>query len=168
MARPILPATNLAISKTRDLFSGEPSTTLKVIPFLLLGAEYGHLITLWRLCAFGFFLSFTIPKLYSCYSSVVNQKVESMKKRIMETWGGCSHKKIVAASAVTAFWNLSSVKTRILTAFICIVVIRYSRQHLVPKSGEEEGEGGGEKEQEQKPEEQHAVVVAEAEGSQKE
>lgn len=31
MARPILPATNLAISKTRDLFSGEPSTTLKVI-----------------------------------------------------------------------------------------------------------------------------------------
>ncbi|XP_021894331.1 reticulon-like protein B17 isoform X2 [Carica papaya] len=166
MARPILPATNLAISKTRDLFSGEPSTTLKVIPFLLLGAEYGHLITLWRLCAFGFFLSFTIPKLYSCYSSVVNQKVESMKKRIMETWGGCSHKKIVAASAVTAFWNLSSVKTRILTAFICIVVIRYSRQHLVPKSGEEEGEGGGEKEQEQKPEEQHAVVVAEAEGSQ--
>ena len=80
----ILPAANLAISKTRELFSGEPSMTLKVttkshcivllkmfpicssrylkepfiswfqvIPFLLLGAEYGHLVTLRRLCAIG-------------------------------------------------------------------------------------------------------------------
>lgn len=84
MARLILPAANLAISKTRELFSGEPSMTLKVChgglvfvfnliadcsshsslinisvfpdqvaPFLLLGAEYGHLITLRRLCAIG-------------------------------------------------------------------------------------------------------------------
>lgn len=29
--RLILPATNLAISKTRELFSGEPSMTLKVL-----------------------------------------------------------------------------------------------------------------------------------------
>lgn len=30
MGRLILPAANLAISKTRDLFSGEPAMTLKV------------------------------------------------------------------------------------------------------------------------------------------
>ena len=83
-ARMILPFTNLAISKLREVFSGEPSMTLKVItqtswflrtaillivdssgklklkillgqvtPFFLLGAEYGYLITLWRLCAIG-------------------------------------------------------------------------------------------------------------------
>ncbi|KAL2331674.1 hypothetical protein Fmac_019255 [Flemingia macrophylla] len=53
LAKLILPALNFAISKMRALFSGEPSTTLKVVPFLLLGAEYGHLITIWRLCAIG-------------------------------------------------------------------------------------------------------------------
>ncbi|XWS39436.1 hypothetical protein CRYUN_Cryun18bG0053900 [Craigia yunnanensis] len=53
LTRLMLPATYLAISKMRELFSGEPSMTLKVAPFLLLGAEYGHIITLRRLCAFG-------------------------------------------------------------------------------------------------------------------
>ncbi|GMY10172.1 reticulon-like protein b18 [Fagus crenata] len=131
----ILPATNLAISKTRELFSGEPSMTLKVAPFLLLGAEYGHLITIWRLCAIA----------------------ECIKWWVLEAWGACSHKKIVAASAVTAFWNLSSVKTRIFTAFISLVVLRYYRQHLVTKL-EEEGEAE-EKEQEQQ--QQQALVVVE-------
>lgn len=153
----ILPATNLAISKTRELFSGEPSMTLKVAPFLLLGAEYGHLITIWRLCAIGFFMSFTIPKLYLCYSIQINQKAECIKWWVLEAWGACSHKKIVAASAVTAFWNLSSVKTRIFTAFISLVVLRYYRQHLVTKL-EEEGEAE-EKEQEQQ--QQQALVVVE-------
>lgn len=87
VAKLILPATNLAISKTKEIFSGEPAMTLKVInhinfngfphqnhafdiavsvitkmssiiwfqvaPVLILGAEYGHLLTLWRLCALG-------------------------------------------------------------------------------------------------------------------
>ncbi|KAK6241721.1 hypothetical protein SCA6_007110 [Theobroma cacao] len=139
-ARLILPATNLAISKTRELFSGEPSMTLKVAPLLLLGAEYGHIITLRRLCAFGFFLSFSLPKLYSCYSSPISQKAGYMKQWVIEAWGACSHKKVVAASAATAFWNLSSVKTRVFTAFISLVIIRYYRQHQVQKSDEEEAE----------------------------
>ncbi|KAL9380316.1 hypothetical protein Peur_025973 [Populus x canadensis] len=138
VGRLILPAANLAILKTRDLFSGEPSMTLKVIPFLLLGAEYGHLVTLRRLCGIGFFISFTIPKLFACYSSQINQKVEHLKCRIMEAWRACSHKKMVAASAVTAFWNLSSVKTRIFTAFISLVILRCCRQQLMPSQ-----EGGG-------------------------
>ncbi|KAL5861025.1 hypothetical protein ACOSQ4_002321 [Xanthoceras sorbifolium] len=156
LGRVILPATNLAISKTRELFSGEPSTTLKVVPFLLLGAEYGHLITIRRLCAIGFFISFTVPKLYSSYSDQINRKVENMKNWVLEAWGSCSHKKVVAASAVMAFWNLSTVKTRIFTAFISLVIFRFCRQHLVPKPEEVETVEGGEQEQQQQ-----ALVVAE-------
>ncbi|KAJ7948349.1 Reticulon-like protein [Quillaja saponaria] len=130
VAKVILPPSNLAISKTRELFSGEPSMTLKVTPFLLLGAEYGHLITLWRLCAIGFFASFTVPKLYSSYSLRINQKAEYLKSWTLEAWGTCTHKKIVSVSAFLAFWNLSTTKTRILTAFISLVVFRYFRQHI--------------------------------------
>ncbi|KAK7290881.1 hypothetical protein RIF29_05635 [Crotalaria pallida] len=74
LAKFVLPALNFAISKAGLLFSGEPSMTLKVAPFLLLGAEYGHFITIWRLCAIGFFGSFTVPKLYSCYAAQINNR----------------------------------------------------------------------------------------------
>ncbi|XP_022748925.1 reticulon-like protein B18 [Durio zibethinus] len=154
LTRPMLPSTNLAISKMRELFSGEPSTTLKVAPLLILGAEYGHIITLRRLCAFGFFIIFSIPKLYSCYSRQINQKAECMKQWTIEAWGACSHKKVVAASAATAFWNLSSVKTRIFTAFISLVIIRYCRQHLMQKLDEGETAEVGRERSEQ------ALVVA--------
>ncbi|GKU96383.1 hypothetical protein SLEP1_g9624 [Rubroshorea leprosula] len=154
LARLILPAVNLAISKMQELFSGEPSMTLKVAPLLLLGAEYGHNITLRRLYAFGFFISFTLPKLYSSYSGQINQKGEYVKQWLVEAWGACSHKKLVAVSAVTAFWNLSSVKTRIFAAFISLVIIRYCQQHFVPNSAESE-EVVEEQQQDQK-----ALVVA--------
>ncbi|KAH6833914.1 Reticulon family protein [Perilla frutescens var. hirtella] len=129
VGRLILPAANLVISKTREIFSGEPAMTLKVVPFLLVGAEYGHLITLWRLCALGFFVSFTGPKLYSYYSPQLSKKVEYVKSWAFDAWGSCTHKKIVAASVVTAFWNLTSIRTRIFAAFLCLVILRYRRQH---------------------------------------
>ncbi|RAL45306.1 hypothetical protein DM860_014716 [Cuscuta australis] len=153
MGRFILPAVNLTISKTRDLFSGEPAMTLKVVPFLMLGAEYGHLLTLWRLCALGkaliiqspkhslnkrieiyvvfsgFFASFTAPRLYSSYNAKIHKIGACIRRRAMEAWGACSHKKIIAASALSGFWNLTSVKTRIFTAFICLALIRYHRTH---------------------------------------
>ncbi|KAF5199359.1 Reticulon-like protein b17 [Thalictrum thalictroides] len=128
LARIFLPATNLVITKLTEIFSGDPSTTLKLAPFLLFGAEYGHLITLWRLCALGFFTSFTVPRLYSCYSVQINKKAEYLRSRVCEAWGACSHKKFVAFTAATVFWNLSSVKTRIFTAFISTVILRYNRQ----------------------------------------
>ncbi|KAJ4913455.1 Reticulon-like protein B18 [Raphanus sativus] len=144
VARRMLPLTNLAISKTSQLFSGEPAMTLKVAPFVLIGAEYGYLITLWRLCALGFFLSFTVPKLYSSYATQINQKVENAQKRIVEAWGICTHKKFVAGSMITAFWNLTSLKIRFFTVFIIVVVIRYKWQNVQLDSEEEE-----EKQQEQ-------------------
>ncbi|GKU93058.1 hypothetical protein SLEP1_g6691 [Rubroshorea leprosula] len=158
LARLILPAMNLAISKTQELFSGEPSMTLKVAPLLLLGAEYGHLFTLRRLCALGFFISFTVPKPYSSYSTQINQKAEYMKQWVGEAWGACSHKKLVAASAVTAFWNLSSVKIRIFSAFISLVIVRYCRPQFVPNSCEQEKV----KEEQQQQEDQQTLIVAQS------
>ncbi|KAG5047431.1 Reticulon-like protein B17 [Glycine max] len=169
LAKLILPALNFAISKTRELFSGEPCMTLKVAPFLLLGAEYGHLITIWRLCAIGFFVSFSVPRLYSCYSAQINLRVECLKLRLLDTWSACTHKKIVIASVLIAFWNLSTIKTRIFTAFILLVILRYFRETIMQPV--EDGEAQvAEKEQKQalvvvaEPEEeepQKALVVAE-------
>ncbi|CAN8271012.1 unnamed protein product [Cochlearia groenlandica] len=172
LARRFLPATNFAISKTSQLFSGQPSMTLKVTPFLLIGAEYGHLITLWRLSAFGFFLSFTVPKLYSCYTHQISLKVERVKERISEAWGVCSHKKILAGSAVTAFWNLTSIRTRIFAVFIILVIVRYRRQNLQlkpeevePVENEKQGETLPQEEQMVPQEEQPLeMVIAETEG----
>ncbi|CAH1414617.1 unnamed protein product [Lactuca virosa] len=128
-ARVILPALNLVISKAREVFSGEPSMTLKH-HFLLLGSDYGHILTLKRLCALGFFIGFTGPKLYSLYSIQIHKKSECVKGWILEAWRGCSHKKVVAGSVVTVFWNLTSIKTRIFAAFICVVIFRRYRQQL--------------------------------------
>ncbi|CAH9089128.1 unnamed protein product [Cuscuta europaea] len=137
IARLILPTTNLAISKTRELFSGEPAMTIKVLPFLLVGANFGHLLTLWRLSAFGFFISFIVPKLYSSCSSQICRTAESFKFWAIERWGDCSYKKTIAVSALIAFWNLTSIRTRIFAAFVCFVVLRYCRQKSEEK-GEEE------------------------------
>ncbi|KAL0733456.1 hypothetical protein Bca4012_009666 [Brassica carinata] len=179
LSRRLLPAANFLISKTSELFSGEPSMTLKVTPFLLIGAEYGHLITLWRLSAFGFFLSFSVPKLYSCYTHQISLKVETVKTRLGEAWQVCSHKKILAGSAVTAFWNLTSIRTRIFAVFIILVIFRYRRQNLVQLNHEEVVPVENEKPEEetlpqeeqqmQQPQEEQAlaIVVAETEGSKK-
>ncbi|KAL8088214.1 reticulon-like protein B17 [Apium graveolens] len=166
-ARLILPAANLAISKVGQLFSGDPSTTLKVIPFLLVGSEYGHLITLWRLCALGFFISFSGPKLYSSYSAQINEKVKFLTWRASVAWGALSHKKIVAGSVATAFWNLTSIRTRIFTVFIILVIVRYRCQYLKPTTTEEEKETEEIGEDQLQQEDQHeehekALVVVES------
>ncbi|KAL6570703.1 hypothetical protein OROGR_000253 [Orobanche gracilis] len=153
VGRLILPAANLAISKTRKVFSGEPSMTLKVVPILVVGAEYGHLITLWRLCALGFFTSFTGPKLYSVYSCNLLKKVEHWKTWASEAWRRCTHKKFVAASAVTVFWNLTSIRTRIFAAFLCLVILRYHKQQHAEVTSEVDME-------ERKQQEQEKAIVA--------
>ncbi|GFP86438.1 reticulon-like protein b17 [Phtheirospermum japonicum] len=157
VGRLILPAANLAISKTRQVFSGEPAMTLKVVPILLVGAEYGHLITIWRLCALGFFISFTGPKLYSAYASQLSKKIEYLKTWALDAWESCTHKRIVASSAVTAFWNLTSIRTRIFAAFLCLVILRYRRQQTEVVTGEVHTEEEGKQEQEK------AIIAVETE-----
>ncbi|XP_058730410.1 reticulon-like protein B17 isoform X2 [Vicia villosa] len=154
LAKLILPALNFAISKTKGLFSGEPSMTLKVAPFLLLGAQYGHLITIWRLSAIGFFVSFSVPKLYSCYSAQINQRAECLKLRLLDSWSACGHKKIVVMSALIIFWNLSSIKTRICTGFLLVVIFRCIRQNVLQKVEDREAYAADK-------EQRHVSLVAE-------
>ncbi|KAL7128992.1 hypothetical protein ABFS83_13G033000 [Erythranthe nasuta] len=160
VARLIMPAANLAISKTRRVFSGEPAMTLKVVPFLLVGAEYGHLINLWRLCALGFFISFTGPKLYSAYSSQLSKKVEYVKSWAMDVWGSCTHKKIASGLAATAFWNLTSIRTRVFAAFLCLVILRYRRQHTEAEVEEDAAEAEGKREGKQEQQQNEKALVA--------
>ncbi|KAL0873082.1 hypothetical protein Bca101_022787 [Brassica carinata] len=83
--------------------------------------------------------------------------VENAQKRIVEAWGICTHKKFVAGSMITAFWNLTSLKIRFFTVtvvsqfpklilsrygdiavFIIVVVIRYKWQNVQLDSEEDE------------------------------
>ncbi|CAN6237943.1 unnamed protein product [Urochloa humidicola] len=128
-SRAVLPIANSMISTAQVIFSGEPSMTLKVLPVLLFGAKYGSLVTVWRLLAAGFFTSFTVPRLYSCYSSQIHKRVEILRDRALESWKSCPRKKLVAATAVTMFWNMFSVKTRVMAAFVSLVILRYNQKY---------------------------------------
>ncbi|KAM0914361.1 hypothetical protein ACQ4PT_011558 [Festuca glaucescens] len=130
-ARAVLPVANSMISTAQVIFSGNPSMTLKVLPVLLFGAKYGSLVTLWRLLATGFFSSFTLPKLYMCYSTQIHRTVENVRDRALEAWKSCPRKKLVAGTAVTMCWNLFSIKTRFVAAFISVVILRV--QSSVPQ-----------------------------------
>ncbi|XP_039119186.1 reticulon-like protein B17 [Dioscorea cayenensis subsp. rotundata] len=93
VSRVVLPLANAALVKAQGVFSGEPLMTLKVAPVLIFGAKFGHLITPWRLSATGFFLLFTAPKLFSCYSQQIHKKAENIRNYICEAWRACQHKK---------------------------------------------------------------------------
>ncbi|KAE8820337.1 reticulon-like protein B17 [Hordeum vulgare] len=125
IGRAVLPIANSLISMSRVIFSGDPSMTLKVLPILLFGAKYGHLLTVWRLLATGFFGCFTLPRLYSCYSSHIHEKVEGLNARILNAWKSCPRKKLVAAAAVTTFWNL----------LIKLLILSEKRKKAVGTSG---------------------------------
>ncbi|KAM0826939.1 hypothetical protein ACQ4PT_068523 [Festuca glaucescens] len=139
VARAVLPIANSLVSMARVIFSGDPSMTLKVLPVLLFGAKYGHLLTLWRLLAIGLFGSFTLPRLYSCYSSHIHENVEGLNVRILNAWKSCPRKKLVAAAAATTFWNVVSVKTRVMAAFVCVVALRYYYQYGRTSKNSEKG-----------------------------
>ncbi|KAJ0963124.1 hypothetical protein J5N97_028246 [Dioscorea zingiberensis] len=143
VSRVVLPVANAALVKAQGIFSGEPLMTLKVVPVLLFGAKFGHLITPWRLFATGFFLIFTAPKLYSCYSHQIHRRGESIRNYIWEAWSSCQHKKLVGGSAAILLWNLFGVKARIFVAFISMVLLRYHHQQpfLVEENVEKELQG---------------------------
>ncbi|GJS05536.1 hypothetical protein Tco_0322044, partial [Tanacetum coccineum] len=140
----VLPAANFAISKARELFSGEPSITLKnksiillklfhfslhYASLLLLGSEYGHIVTFKRLCALDkinynmvlthimlstsvsiqfVFASFRV--LYRIYwpktvlfilEANMQERPESADIGKWKAWGGCSHKKIENSCSIS-------------------------------------------------------------------
>ncbi|URE09876.1 Reticulon [Musa troglodytarum] len=125
-ARIVLPVVNEALTNIQD-----------VAPILLFGANYGHLITLWRLLVTGFFVSFTAPKLYLCYSQQLHRRAENATYWVQEAWRSCRFKRSVAASAATIFWNVFSLRTRIFTVMLCY---RHERRVGEDKSGKESKE----------------------------
>jgi hypothetical protein len=40
--------------------------------------------------------------------------VEGLNARILNAWKSCPRKKLIAAAAATTFWNVASVKTRVM------------------------------------------------------
>ncbi|CAA7402534.1 unnamed protein product [Spirodela intermedia] len=142
--RLVLPVINAVIATIQDIFSGEPTMTLRVAPVLLFTAKYGHCITLWRLLAAGFFIGFTVPKLYFTYTTQIHRHAASIGNCVLEGWEACRRKRVLGVSAAMTLWNLLSVKTRVIAAFACLVVLRYHRQRLLSeKEEEEEGLAGG-------------------------
>ncbi|CAA6665777.1 unnamed protein product [Spirodela intermedia] len=141
--RLVLPVINAVIATIQDIFSGQPTMTLRVAPVLLFTAKYGHCITLWRLLAAGFFIGFTVPKLYFTYTTQIHRHAASMGNCVLEGWEACRRKRVLGVSAAMTLWNLLSVKTRVIAAFACLVVLRYHRQRLLSEKEEEEGLAGG-------------------------
>ncbi|BBN69929.1 Reticulon family protein [Prunus dulcis] len=146
VAKMILPATNLAISKTRALFSGEPSMTLKLHSFFWersmgILSHFGGSVCL--LHTPKTVLMLLHPNEPKSMGSLLTQK---------------------DCSSISSHSFLESVfcENRIFTAFLSLVILRYCRQHMVQPL--ENGEAEVEQEQQQA----LAVAVAEpeAEGKQ--
>ncbi|CAM6071246.1 unnamed protein product [Sphagnum tenellum] len=123
--RIFLPAINLVLTKTRQVFSGDPATTLKVAAVLWLLARAGSRMSLWsfvRLCYFGVF---TVPKCCNCYSNQLQAHV-----RAWIAWSTYSHKKAVLVAAFLLAWNMSSFSTRLWGGFMMLVWLRlYQQSH---------------------------------------
>ncbi|CAM6021044.1 unnamed protein product [Sphagnum balticum] len=128
--RIFLPAINLVLMKTRQVFSGEPATTLKVAAVLWLLARAGSRMSLWsfvRLCYFGVF---TVPKCCNCYSNQLQSHGQSIAVRAWMAWSTYSHKKAVLVVAFLLAWNMSSFSTRLWGGFMMLVWLRlYQQSH---------------------------------------
>ncbi|ONK80196.1 uncharacterized protein A4U43_C01F14960 [Asparagus officinalis] len=75
-----------------------------------------------------FFLGFTLPKLYTCYSDKIQEKVEEMRSYVWSAWKSYPRKRLTAASTIMVLWNMFGIKMRLFAAFISVVVLRYHHQ----------------------------------------
>ncbi|CAH8366068.1 unnamed protein product [Eruca vesicaria subsp. sativa] len=129
--RLIMPYLNESLLQLRALFSGDPSTTLKMGVVLFILARCGSSITLWNLAKFGFLGAFTVPKIFTSYSTHFSAYGEFWLRRFRDAWETCNHKKAVALALFTLVWNLSSVVARVWAAFMLFVAFRYYQQKMV-------------------------------------
>lgn len=128
--RLVLPFVNGLLAKLRELFSGDPATTMKLASIIWLLALCGQKMTIWTLAKLSFFAIFTIPKLYACYSVQLHKYGHFMLCRFWDAWNTCSHKKGVLVAVFLLVWNLSTVTARVWGAFILIVALRLYQQSV--------------------------------------
>ncbi|GAA0168106.1 hypothetical protein LIER_22901 [Lithospermum erythrorhizon] len=134
----ILPYVNEFLLNIRALFSGDPSTTMKLAVLLFVLARCGSSITIWKMAKLGFFGVFIVPKVCSSYSSQITAFGKFWIRRFQDAWESCSHKKAVAFGVFTLVWNLSSIVARIWAVFMLFVAFKYYQQSLM--GGECRGE----------------------------
>ncbi|XP_060210131.1 protein NETWORKED 2D-like isoform X2 [Lycium barbarum] len=127
----ILPFINEFLLTIRALFSGDPSTTMKMAVLLFLLAKFGSYITIWKLSKLGFFGVFVIPKVCSCYSTQLTSYGTFLIMYIRDAWESCNHKKAVGFAIFTLVWNFSSIIARIWAVFMLYVGFRYYQQTLM-------------------------------------
>ncbi|KAF9680665.1 hypothetical protein SADUNF_Sadunf06G0145100 [Salix dunnii] len=149
----VLPYLNECLLKIRALFSGDPSTTMKMAVLLFIFARCGSSITIWKMAKLGFFGVFIVPKLCSSYSTQLTAYGKFWIRRFRDAWESCSHKKAVALGIFTLVWNLSSMVARIWAVFMMFVAVRYYQETMERDGWVEEedaeadeawhGDGGG-------------------------
>lgn len=127
----ILPLINEFLLKIRALFSGDPSTTMKMAVLLFLLAKFGNYITIWKLYKLGFFGVFVIPKVCSSYSTQLTSHGTFFIRYIRDAWESCTHKKAIGFAIFTLVWNFSSIIARIWAVFMLYVGFRYYHQTLM-------------------------------------
>ncbi|KAJ8767842.1 hypothetical protein K2173_020782 [Erythroxylum novogranatense] len=126
----VLPYLNEFLLKIKALFSGDPSTTMKMAVLLFVLARCGNSITIWKMAKLGFFGVFTIPKVCTLYSSQLTAYGKFWIRRFGDAWGSCTHKKAVALAIFSLVWNLSSMVARVWAVFMMFVAVRYYQQSL--------------------------------------
>ncbi|KAG6424223.1 hypothetical protein SASPL_114638 [Salvia splendens] len=130
----LLPFINEFLLKLRALFSGDPSTTMKVVclaVLLFILARCGSSITVWTTAKLGFIGVFTVPKICSAYSSQITAYGTFWIKRFGDAWASCSHKKAVGFAVFALVWNLSSLVARIWAVFMLFVAFKHYQQSLI-------------------------------------
>ncbi|KAM6579820.1 hypothetical protein CsatA_003594 [Cannabis sativa] len=127
----VLPYLNEFLLKLKALFSGDPSTTMKLAVLLFVLARCGSSITIWTMAKLGFFGVFTVPKVCSLYSAQISAYAKFWVRRFRDAWDSCSHKKAVTVAAFLLVWNLSSIVARIWAVFMLFVAFRYYQQTMV-------------------------------------
>ncbi|XP_010930926.1 uncharacterized protein [Elaeis guineensis] len=139
LLRLFLPYINELLLKLKALFSGDPAATLKLAVLLFVMARCGGSITIWTTAKLVFFGVFTIPKVYSSYSTQLARYGKFWLERIRDGWESCTHKKAVAAAIFTLIWNLSSAVARIWAVFMLVVAFKFYQQCIVDEwSGQED------------------------------
>ncbi|XP_059455709.1 reticulon-like protein B21 [Corylus avellana] len=142
LLRLFLPYVNELLLKLRALFSGDPSTTMKLAVLLFVLARCGSCITIWTVVKLGFVGVFTLPKICSLYSAQLTAIAKFWLRRFQDIWDSCSHKKAVAASTVFLILNLSSTVARIWEVFMLYVAFRCYQQSSMRDDWVEDEAGG--------------------------
>ncbi|CAI9298308.1 unnamed protein product [Lactuca saligna] len=135
-----LPFINEFLLKVKALFSGDPSTTMKMAVLLFVLARCGSSITIWKMAKLGFFGIFTVPKICSSYSSQLTAFGTFWVRRFKDAWETCSQKKAVAFGVFTLIWNISSIVARIWAMFMLLVAFKYYQQSMMKDEVIEEEE----------------------------